>query len=330
MRLDKRTVGIALLVLACMGGLYALLDLVHPFGLTPDRVKDWMVAAFYNPVVKLIRQTLMSPAFYTVLLFTLMMEQFFPAEPKQNMFGVSFYQDLVWFFYETVLQAIVITSYVYWLTSIYNTHLSFLTIETVTGWPGWARFLIGVLLLDFLYWVQHYLNHKVPWFWQFHAVHHSQKELNFFTDYRYHIFEYVVRHTILVIPFLILKVDAPTIVAFSIFKRWYTRFYHGNIRTDLGPLRYFLVTPQSHRVHHSYSPEHRDLNFGALFSIWDFLFRTQYMGFHEYPKTGIPDDKFPLEKDTRLPRVIFMPLVQMAYPFRVIARQIKKAVNTRG
>jgi sterol desaturase/sphingolipid hydroxylase (fatty acid hydroxylase superfamily) len=124
-------------------------------------------------------------------------------------------------------------------------------------------------------------------------VHHSQKELNFFTDFRYHVVEYVVRHTFLVIPFLVLAVEAPTIILFAIFQRWYTRVYHGNIRTNLGPLRYLLVTPQSHRVHHSIEGRHRDRNFGSLFSIWDRLFGTQYRRYDEYPDTGIEDAAFP-------------------------------------
>ncbi len=79
-------------------------------------------------------------------------------------------------------------------------------------------------------WAQHRVNHIVPWFWQFHTVHHSQKEISFFTDFRYHALEYVVRT-----------------VYFSIVRRWYTRFYHANIKTDLGPLRYVVVTPSALR-----------------------------------------------------------------------------------
>src|SRR5882672_10202325 len=164
----KGTVGIAFLALAALAGVYAFIKLVSPFGLEPWMVKEWTkewtLNAFYHPVVKLVQSTILTPVFLIVLGLTLSMELFFPAEPRGKMFGVSFYQDLVWFFYETVLQAIVTISYIYWLNKIYYAHFSFLTIEAVAGWPGWARFMIGVILLDFLYWLQHYLNHKVPWF----------------------------------------------------------------------------------------------------------------------------------------------------------------------
>ena len=279
---------------------------------------------FYQPIVKLFANTLLAPVFYIAIAFTLLMEQFFPADPKQKFFNVNLTQDLVWFFYETILQALVITTYIYLVTAVYNRYLNFLTIEAAAQWPFWLRFAWGVLLLDFLYWLQHYLNHKVPVFWQFHVVHHSQRSISFFTDYRYHVIEYVVRHTILVIPFLIFKVNVPEIVAFSIFRRWYTRFYHGNIRMNMGFLRYILVTPQSHRVHHSILPEHRDKNFGAIFSIWDYLFGTQHRSYDEYPATGIEDDHFPHEEKVGLGPLLMTPLKQMGYSFREAGQKIKE------
>jgi sterol desaturase/sphingolipid hydroxylase (fatty acid hydroxylase superfamily) len=74
-----------------------------------------------------------------------------------------------------------------------------------------------------------------------------------------------------------------------------------------------LVTPQSHRVHHSVMLQHRDTNFGSLFSIWDYLFGTQYRGYNEYPETGIEDETFPYEKEAKLSRLILVPFIQMAH-----------------
>ena len=167
-------------------------------------------------------------------------------------------------------------------------------------------------------WLQHWVNHKVPWFWEFHAVHHSQPELNFFTDYRYHVVEYFVRHTILSIPFSVLTFDTPTIVIVSLMTGWCSKFYHGNIRANLGLLKYLLVTPQSHRVHHSKENKHRDKNFGSILSVWDYLFGTQYRDYDEYPDTGIRDDAFPMEGARQWSDLLVTPIIQMAYPFRKI------------
>jgi sterol desaturase/sphingolipid hydroxylase (fatty acid hydroxylase superfamily) len=237
------------------------------------------------------------------------------------LFSLSFAQDVVWFFYETVLHAAIIVTYVQVLTTVYQANVPFLTVDAVLAWPEWLRFAVAVLLLDLLYWGQHFTNHKFAVLWQFHTVHHSQRALNFFTDFRYHVLEYLVRHAFLVIPFLVLRVDPPQIVWFALIARWYTRFYHGNIRTNLGPLRYVLVTPQSHRIHHSIEPRHRDTNFGALFSIWDQMFGTQYRGYDEYPETGIEDDAFPHETSGDLRSLLVTPFVQMAYPLRKLREQ---------
>jgi sterol desaturase/sphingolipid hydroxylase (fatty acid hydroxylase superfamily) len=238
--------------------------------------------------------------------------------PNQKILSLSFVQDLVWFFYEGIFHTFVIVTYVALLRSGYDKYFSGLTITSINQIPEWAKFLFALLLLDFLYWLQHYLNHKVPLLWEFHKLHHSQKELNFFSDFRYHVVEYLVRQTCLVIPFLILEVNPPEIVAFSIFHIWYTRFYHGNIRTNLGPLRHILGTPQSHRVHHSLEKRHFETNFGSLFCIWDFLFLVQYSGFGEYPETGIEDHDFPHEKSESIKDLFLTPFRQMLYPFQVI------------
>lgn len=263
----------------------------------------------------LLEDRVLAVSFWCSIVLTLVLQYLLPAKPTQKIFSVSFTQDLVWFFYEMMLNALILVFYVEYLTRFYQQYFSGLTISSLSQSPGWLRFLLSVLAVDFLYWAQHYFNHKVPFLWRFHALHHSQRELNFFTDFRYHVVEYVVRYTFVIVPFLILKLDPPVIVAYVIFSKCYSHFYHGNIRTNLGPLKYLLVTPQSHRVHHSLEAEHRDRNFGAIFSLWDFLLGTQYKTFTVYPETGIADAAFPHEQQVGLRSLLLIPLTQLLYPF---------------
>lgn len=318
------------LLLGLAAGLYALLKFFRPFGFGPWELKEKILDVFYRPVVELFQYTIFTLWFWVALGITLLMERLLPAKQNQKILSLSFLQDLVWFFYETILHALVIATYVAFLMWGYEAYFSWMTITAVESFPGWIKFIFALLLLDLMYWLQHFLNHKIPFMWEFHKVHHSQTELNFFTDFRYHVIEYLVRHTFLVIPFMIFTVTPPVIVAFAIVQKWYTRFYHGNIRTDLGPLRYILVTPQSHRVHHSCRKEHYDKNFGSLFSIWDFLFRTQHMGFDEYPETGVPDNAFPLEKSTNVRDLLLTPWRQLIYPFQSIYRKWFKRPPAAG
>ena len=271
-----------------------------------------------------LRNMVFALPLWVALVFTLILERIIPAEPNRKIFGVSFAHDLVWFLYEPVLQALIVGTYVALLAKIYKSYFSYLTFSGLMATPGWIRFAVALLLLDLAYWVQHYIHHKVPFLWKLHAVHHSQQELNFFTDFRYHPLEYVVRHTFITIPFLFLTVSPPVIVGFAIVKEWYSRFYHGNIRTNLGPARYILVTPQSHRVHHSLEARHRDMNFGAIFSFWDFLFRKQYKGFDEYPATGIDDKSFPHEQKISLKSLFLTPWLQMLHPLSRRSRPVSR------
>ncbi len=285
-------------------------------GLREDPHWSWSKRLLYRflliPLYGLFRYNILTISFWAVLVITLLLERLIPAEPNQKLFSVSFAHDLVWFIYQPLLHALIVGTYVALVTEVYRSHFSQLTFS-LHGTPGWLRVILALLLVDLGFWIQHYINHEVPFLWRLHAVHHSQKHLNFFTDFRYHPLEYVVRHTFITIPFLLLNVDPPVIVAIAIFRGWYSRFYHGNIRTNLGPLRYILVTPQSHRIHHSLETRHWDMNFGALFSFWDFLFGKQYRGFDEYPATGIDDDAFPHEQTVRLKSLLLTPLSQIIH-----------------
>ena len=313
---NRRVALAAAVAVASVAALYWLAEYVHPFGLTAWMVKESALRVFLWSVRDLFVHVILTPGFAIAVAFTLALERLIPAKPNVPVFSVSFAQDLVWFVYETVLSAAIIVTYVQLLTAVYRANLPFLTIEALMAWPAWLRFVVGVLLLDLLFWAQHVTNHKLGVLWQLHTVHHSQRSLNFFTDFRYHVLEYVVRQTFIVIPFLVLRIDPPKIVWLALAMGWYTRFYHGNIRTNLGPLRYVLVTPQSHRVHHSIEPRHRDTNFGSIFSIWDHLFGTQYRRYDEYPDTGIEDADFPHETRGDLRSLLVTPFVQMLYPLR--------------
>jgi sterol desaturase/sphingolipid hydroxylase (fatty acid hydroxylase superfamily) len=314
--LSRRNATIALIVLMAILFILAL----KLFAGQSSRLLS-LIAAMPRGLVsrafkQLVQDSILTVPFWIAIIITLALQTLRPARSEQRLFSRGLAEDGVWFVYEALLQSIIIVTYVDMLARLYGKYASFLTITSLNQLPGWVRFLIGILLVDLLYWIQHYLHHKIPFLWKLHSLHHSQTELNFFTDFRYHVLEYVVRHTVLIVPLLILKIDVPVIAVVAITQRWYSRFYHGNIRTSLGPLRYLLVTPQSHRIHHSIEAQHSDQNFGAIFSIWDYLFGTASRDRKSYPQTGIVDAAFPHRTSGRISEILLAPLRQMAYPFR--------------
>lgn len=275
----------------------------------------WIRESFRRWLELCYSHTLFDPFLLIGTAVLLALEWWLPAESRQRIFSVGFFQDAVWFLLEGVMRVGLVAIYVDVLCHLYDTYLGFLTLHALATSSPWLRLAAGFLLSDFLGWLHHFIRHKVPWFWHFHALHHSQRELNQFSDLRYHVVDYVLSQSIVVLPFKVLAIDVPTVTFFVLAQIWYTRFYHSNVRTNLGPLRYLLVTPQSHRVHHSRDPRHFDTNFGVHTCLWDRLFGTYYPGHDEYPATGVNDPDFPVERTVRGWSLLTTPLRQLAYPF---------------
>ena len=182
--------------------------------------------------------------------------------------------------------------------------------------PKIVTVCLSILLIDFLSWIGHFLLHKVPFLWRIHAVHHSQRELNLFTNTRFHFGEALIYYPLTILPLYFLLIPLPGGIYYFWFRIWYPRLYHANIRSNFGWLRYILVTPQSHRLHHSIHEKHYDRNFGVIFSFWDRLFQTQYHSCQEYPPTGIGDRDFPYETQAQPHQLIKTYCQQTLHPFK--------------
>ena len=118
------------------------------------------------------------------------------------------------------------------------------------------------------------------------------------------------------IPSALLGLHVTEAVAIATASLFYQRFFHANIRTDLGPLRYVLVTPQSHRIHHSSAAEYHDANFGTIFSVWDRMFGTQHPSHREYPPAGLANRAVPVETSANPTALMRTYGRQLAYPFQ--------------
>jgi sterol desaturase/sphingolipid hydroxylase (fatty acid hydroxylase superfamily) len=263
---------------------------------------------FYSPL-----------AYFCLFSLVYLLERHIPARPRA-VFSAGLFLDAGWYVATMLFRLAFLGAYVALLHQFYQHYLSFLTIEAVAQWGELPRLLLAVVVADFLRWLSHLVRHKVPLFWAFHAVHHSQVDLNLFTDARVHPVDRMVSATIRFIPLLMLGIELPVILAWAVFETIYPKFYHANVKLNFGRLRYLLVTPQSHRVHHAVAPEYRDRNFGYIFSVWDRLFGTQHPDSASYPETGIADPAYPLEADRR-PHALAMDFLrQLIYPFETVIR----------
>jgi sterol desaturase/sphingolipid hydroxylase (fatty acid hydroxylase superfamily) len=145
------------------------------------------------------------------------------------------------------------------------------------GWPLWAEIVAAFILLDLAMWVQHLATHKIPFLWRMHKVHHADRDLDISTAVRFHPFEIVVSTLWKALCVALLGVPALVALAFEAWLGANALFNHGNI--DLPRwldriVRPFLVTPDTHLVHHSTDVREQQSNYGFALTIWDRLFGT--------------------------------------------------------
>lgn len=141
--------------------------------------------------------------------------------------------------------------------------------------------LLSIIALDFFQYCVHRASHKIPLLWRFHAVHHSDSILDVTTAYRHHPFE-LVFITFLFVPvflclFFIFHLPLLATVIFSGLNIFISLTSHSNIRLPQNIdsfLRFWLVTPSFHRVHHMRNRKYTDSNYGAIFPWFDYLFHT--------------------------------------------------------
>ncbi|MBV1905525.1 MAG: sterol desaturase family protein [Pseudomonadales bacterium] len=154
-------------------------------------------------------------------------------------------------------------------------------IELNTG----ITILISILSMDLVIYFQHRFFHVIPVFWKFHRMHHSDQDFDTTTALRFHPVEILLSNVIKLIVVLSLGPPAIAVLVFEILLNATAMFNHGNIHipTKLDRMiRFLLVTPDMHRVHHSVSPSEMNSNYGFNLPWWDHMFKT----YCAQPKSG--------------------------------------------
>lgn len=143
--------------------------------------------------------------------------------------------------------------------------------------PLAAAFAVGFLGRGFISWGTHYLNHKVPFLWAIHRVHHADTKLDVSTTVRFHPLEFVFTTPLALAGVVALGIPALPLLIYELMDASVTVFSHANVRLPWWidrPLSLFIVTPDVHRVHHSSHQPETDSNYGAVLTIWDRVLGT--------------------------------------------------------
>ncbi len=168
-------------------------------------------------------------------------------------------------------------------------------------WPGvtdvaWVSFVLYLLLFDLVDYALHRGQHAFGWWWQLHAVHHSQRQMTMWTDNRNHLLDDILRDSVFVLVALLVGVPPGQFVAIVACTQLVESLSHANVRLSFGPFERVLVSPRYHRLHHAIGLGHESAgpgslgghNFAILFPLWDLVFRTARFEARTEP-TGIRD-----------------------------------------
>ncbi|WP_223250760.1 sterol desaturase family protein [Rhodanobacter denitrificans] len=190
--------------------------------------------------------------------------------------------------------------------------------------PNWLAFGASVLLLDLAIYLQHVLFHAVPGLWRLHRMHHTDLEFDLTTGARFHPLEILLSLGIKLGVIVALGAPATAVLVFEVLLNATSMFNHGNVRLPVPLdrlLRRFLVTPDMHRVHHSWHPDETNSNFGFNLPWWDRLFGT----YRAQPRDGHLDmtlgiNQFRDPRELRLDLMLWQPFRGSTESYPINAR----------
>ena len=221
-----------------------------------------------------------------------LLEIIFPWRKNQSFIRKDFWMDGFYMFFNFFIFSILISGDYKALGLLFNEigiTTKSLAVFNTSNWPIGLQLVVFFVILDFVQWLTHVLLHKYEVLWRFHKVHHSVKEMGFAAHLRYHWMENILYKPLKTLGVMVLGGFEPEqayIVHFIAITIGHLN--HANIRITWGPFKYILNNSVMHLYHHMKAlPENKPkgINFGISLSIWDFLFKTNY----------IPDDNGEIE-----------------------------------
>ena len=174
-----------------------------------------------------------------------------------------------------------------------------------------AAAIAGFLLLDFAVYLLHRLFHVIPALWRLHRVHHSDHDLDVTTALRFHPAEVIISVAVQTLVIVTAGIPANAVIVFAVVLNGAAMFNHSNVYLP-DPvdrvLRWLIVTPNMHHIHHSVLREEQDRNYGFFISCWDRLF-SSYL---QRPRAGREHIEFGIAgfdepRGDRLERLLLQP-----------------------
>jgi len=191
--------------------------------------------------------------------------------------------------------------------------------------PAWVALVVSVVALDAAIYLQHLMFHAVPLLWRLHLVHHADVDVDTSTGVRFHPIEIVVSLLIKCAVILLLGPPVAAVILFEVLLNATALFNHGNVRLPRAldrRLRWLVVTPDMHRVHHSVHSDETNSNFGFNLPWWDRLcgtYRAQPRDGHSGMIIGLHEPRDP-RLVARLSGVLRLPFLRTGAGYAINQR----------
>ena len=175
--------------------------------------------------------------------------------------------------------------------------------------PAPVQLVIGFVLMDLMFYYWHRANHRIPFLWRFHIVHHIDPDLDVSTSFRFHFGEVALSAGFRAFQITLIGVSPLTFAIYELVFQANTLFHHSNVRLPVRVerlLNKILVTPRMHGIHHSEIWCENNSNYSVVFPWWDRLHRTLRLNVAQRRIViGIP--AYPAAVDNDLGRALMLP-----------------------
>ncbi|CAN5300156.1 sterol desaturase family protein [soil metagenome] len=315
-------------------GAVSILTLAVPFGILvisaieagPSVVSSHF-AASAGQFLTYINAFFISASFAVFFAIILVLERLKPADPAQALISRGLLFDTGFCVFSLLIHFLFVALFALLFLNFFSRHVPPLS-GVIGHWPNWLRVLIVFVAVDFAGWFSHVIRHKIPFLWNFHALHHSQGAMNVMTEFRLHPCDMLARTLIVSFVFVVVQVPIAQAFVFILLQKYYLMFLHANIDISYGPLDRIFVSPRVHRLHHAIDPELHDRNYGVYLTIWDTMFGSFHNTGSQAIQTGVAG--FPDERDVAWYQTPLIFLRQIVLPLSQAAQSVRTALTARA
>jgi sterol desaturase/sphingolipid hydroxylase (fatty acid hydroxylase superfamily) len=221
-------------------------------------------------------------------------EMVWPKNLEQARFHEEWKTDLVYF----IISHLFIQFFSVIVTSTVTKAFGGFGLDGLHTWiqalPLPIELFLALFAADFFQYWAHRFFHSYAYFWRFHSIHHSTKNMDWLAGSRTHFVDIFVTRCAAFIPLYVLGFSPLVFNIYILFMAIHAVLIHSNTRINFGFIKYIFATPQYHHWHHCEDPKYYGKNFSTVFTFIDRLFGTYYLPDNVWPEgTGVHEGSYP-------------------------------------